>query len=651
MSLSSQLSVKELLSTCSDSIKQTSALGEQEGYSGAPTPSNENQRLKTVQGLGKIDWVSSSIFDDFTEFVCQTLDIPMGVVTIIAEDIQWFRSAQGLGDVTETPRSISFCAWALLPQNPEVLIVNDTHKDLRFFNNPVVEGPLNIRSYLGCPMVLSNGHKLGNLCGLANEALQFSRRQIRLLCNLTEVLVRQLEKEQVQKLERSHEHFYLDASNTLLRPMEVFNYGYLLVDVSSDNVDMWSIALATEQAAKLMGVQVCDLKHRFLQDHLTLGPFKEDGVKLSVKEERFSKKLRCTRNDGTQHWIQALFIPAHTDELDNYAVPVNIPEDVEEGIEKQFYFIQLSCTSSQNLQSPLSVKSPLSFPLDDVVSDILSTSTRFSEADIDWSEQSSMTTPRIITGPLLSRTPYETVYRGLFNGETVVIKNIRLQNKNMFDLHKIRYNLTQLQQNEHENIVRLMDWTINEDESELQVVTEYCDVGSLSNAVADRVLQDLGEETVVEFCLQIAEGLQYLHDQVGVAHGRLTSNSVLFCMDIQLVQEVNKCIHKVKIADSGIWLPVNQQEQETSDWLSVNGDVHELHGLDAQFFQRDVEDLGCIISGLVRSCQSELSNKVKSGLQMVVQKCQSKNYVQERSQLVDVIQELTALKQFNNQLF
>lgn len=57
--------------------------------------------------------------------------MPIAIVSLVDTDRQWFKSVQGLGDVKETPRAPSFCAWTLLPKNPEVLIVKDACEDER----------------------------------------------------------------------------------------------------------------------------------------------------------------------------------------------------------------------------------------------------------------------------------------------------------------------------------------------------------------------------------------------------------------------------------------------------------------------------------------------------------------------------------------
>jgi hypothetical protein len=39
------------------------------------------------------------------------LQVPIALVSLVDTPVQWFKSAQGLGDVDRTPRNTSFCAW------------------------------------------------------------------------------------------------------------------------------------------------------------------------------------------------------------------------------------------------------------------------------------------------------------------------------------------------------------------------------------------------------------------------------------------------------------------------------------------------------------------------------------------------------------
>lgn len=63
--------------------------------------------------------------------LCSIFRVPIAIVSLVDTERQWFKSAQGLPGVQETSRATSFCAWTLLPKNPEVLIVTDATQDER----------------------------------------------------------------------------------------------------------------------------------------------------------------------------------------------------------------------------------------------------------------------------------------------------------------------------------------------------------------------------------------------------------------------------------------------------------------------------------------------------------------------------------------
>lgn len=62
--------------------------------------------------------------------LCDIFHVPVAIVSLVAKDRQWFKSVQGL-PVNSTERRASFCAWTLLPEHPEVLVVPDALEDIR----------------------------------------------------------------------------------------------------------------------------------------------------------------------------------------------------------------------------------------------------------------------------------------------------------------------------------------------------------------------------------------------------------------------------------------------------------------------------------------------------------------------------------------
>ena len=100
-------------------------------HSAAPLPSDEDARLSALKSLGVLDTAHEQRFDDITDLVCSIFNVPIAVVSLVDNERQWFKSCVGL-NCSQTDRKSSFCAWTLVPKNPEVLVVPDATEDVRY---------------------------------------------------------------------------------------------------------------------------------------------------------------------------------------------------------------------------------------------------------------------------------------------------------------------------------------------------------------------------------------------------------------------------------------------------------------------------------------------------------------------------------------
>lgn len=144
-------------------------------------PQDEPLRLATLRSLGILDTVAEERFDRLTRLARRVFQAPMALVSLVDQDRQWFKSADGL-DARETPRDISFCGHAILGEDP--FIVPDAASDLRFSDNPLVLGDPAIRFYAGCPLRAPNGQKLGTLCILDRQPRSFDTDDLAALRDL-----------------------------------------------------------------------------------------------------------------------------------------------------------------------------------------------------------------------------------------------------------------------------------------------------------------------------------------------------------------------------------------------------------------------------------------------------------------------------------
>ncbi|MCU7555395.1 EAL domain-containing protein [Alteromonas sp. ASW11-19] len=155
--------------------------------------SREKERLDALRALELLDTPPESRFDRITRLTRRLFDVPIALISLLDEDRQWFKSAEGL-TIKETPRGIAFCDTAI--RQDGIFIVEDARQDKRFRDNPLVTGEPNIRFYAGKPLQDLQGHKFGTLCIIDAEPRMLSYSEIKMLGELAEFANSQLTLQQ-----------------------------------------------------------------------------------------------------------------------------------------------------------------------------------------------------------------------------------------------------------------------------------------------------------------------------------------------------------------------------------------------------------------------------------------------------------------------
>jgi len=127
----------------------------------APALAGEAERGEVLRRSG-----FDSLDDDpelcaIVAFAADLCGTEVSLVTLVGEDSQRFLARRGT-EARETPRSISFCAHAMVHDG--LMQVPDAREDRRFAANPLVAGEPFIRFYAGQPLVSPEGVPLGALC-------------------------------------------------------------------------------------------------------------------------------------------------------------------------------------------------------------------------------------------------------------------------------------------------------------------------------------------------------------------------------------------------------------------------------------------------------------------------------------------------------
>ncbi len=206
------------------------------GFVPPAVPPGEAARLTTLRDLNILDTPADENFDRLTRLARRLFDVPIALVSLVDESRQWFKSSDGL-DALETPRDISFCGHAIL--GPNVFVIPDATKDLRFAGNPLVLGEPKIRSYAGCPLRAENGHTLGTLCLIDRNPREFDAEDVSSLQDLAAMAEREIAAIRLATLDpltgiSNRRGFALHAGNVLKLSVRE-NTPTVLVYIDLDN--------------------------------------------------------------------------------------------------------------------------------------------------------------------------------------------------------------------------------------------------------------------------------------------------------------------------------------------------------------------------------------------------------------------------------
>lgn len=162
------------------------------------------ERLEALRRSELLDAPPDESFERLTRLACMLLRVPVALISLVDEDRQFFISQQGLPEpwakARQTPLSHSFCQHVVATGDP--LIVSDARE------NPLVCGnfairDLNVIAYLGLPLVDPDGHVLGSLCAISDQARDWQAEEIAALNTLavsvmTEIALRKELRERVR---------------------------------------------------------------------------------------------------------------------------------------------------------------------------------------------------------------------------------------------------------------------------------------------------------------------------------------------------------------------------------------------------------------------------------------------------------------------
>ncbi|EAR11357.1 sensor domain-containing diguanylate cyclase [Reinekea blandensis] len=182
-----------------------------------PVPKNEIERLTALRALNLLDSEPEERFDRLTRMAKRMFEVPIALFTLVDENRQWFKSCFGV-DLKETDREISFCGHAI--NGHDTFIVENTLKDARFHDNPLVEGEPGIRFYAGTPVKTRDGYSIGTLCVMDRVARVFHPEDQAMLEDLARLLEAEIHAVEMATIDdltgiSNRRGFYMVAEHSL----------------------------------------------------------------------------------------------------------------------------------------------------------------------------------------------------------------------------------------------------------------------------------------------------------------------------------------------------------------------------------------------------------------------------------------------------
>ena len=119
------------------------------------------KRLEALSRYAILDTPPEPEFDDVVQIAQRVCETPVALVSLVAEDRQWFKARVGF-DPCETPIGQSVCVYALAAD--DIFCIPDLTLDPRTRANTLVTEPPHIRFYAGVALKTPDGIGIGSLC-------------------------------------------------------------------------------------------------------------------------------------------------------------------------------------------------------------------------------------------------------------------------------------------------------------------------------------------------------------------------------------------------------------------------------------------------------------------------------------------------------
>ena len=187
-------------------------------------------RLAALRRTALLETPPEEGFDRLTRMAARLLGTPVSLISLVADDHQFFKSTVGLPEPwasrRATPISFSFCGQVVSTGEP--LVLEDARRHPLLRHNPVIR-ELGWVAYAGVPVSTRQGHTIGALCVADKTPRLWSERDIALLQDLAASVVTEIELRTEIAERRNAEHGRRQSQEQFHSSFEESGVGMALV--------------------------------------------------------------------------------------------------------------------------------------------------------------------------------------------------------------------------------------------------------------------------------------------------------------------------------------------------------------------------------------------------------------------------------------
>jgi signal transduction histidine kinase len=171
----------------------------------------EKRRIKAIANLALLDTQLTNIFEQATQTAARFLDFPVCFAGLMTQEHLMLKSMASFSTtplihqfrgIHEIPRVESFCQYVV--DSEQVLAIPDVAQS-EFFSQSILFQHHGITTYLGVPLLTSDGDCLGTLAVIDFEPRSLTDKQIEFLTLLSDWMMSELQRRQLQAQIENHE--------------------------------------------------------------------------------------------------------------------------------------------------------------------------------------------------------------------------------------------------------------------------------------------------------------------------------------------------------------------------------------------------------------------------------------------------------------